>query len=43
MRRVLESRDRRRAGMTAPACGLYLRRVEYPAIFGIPAPEGLFC
>jgi tRNA pseudouridine38-40 synthase len=43
MRRVLESRDRRRAGMTAPACGLYLWRVEYPAIHGIPAPEGRFC
>ncbi len=28
---VLDSRDRRRAGVTAPACGLYLRSVRYPA------------
>ena len=27
---ILESRDRRRAGRTAPACGLYLDRVTYP-------------
>jgi tRNA pseudouridine38-40 synthase len=38
MRRILESRDRRRAGPTAPASGLYLWRVEYPPQFGIPAP-----
>jgi tRNA pseudouridine38-40 synthase len=38
MRRILESRDRRRAGMTAPACGLYLWRVEYPDVYAIPAP-----
>jgi tRNA pseudouridine38-40 synthase len=41
MRRILESRDRRLAGMTAPACGLYLWRVEYPAAWAIPAPSGL--
>jgi len=29
MRKVLESRDRRLAGMTAPACGLFLWNVEY--------------
>ncbi len=40
MRRILESRDRRLAGVTAPACGLYLWRVEYPPPFGIPAPQG---
>jgi tRNA pseudouridine38-40 synthase len=35
---VLKSADRRYAGATAPAAGLYLWRVEYPAVFGIPAP-----
>ncbi|MCA9061121.1 MAG: tRNA pseudouridine(38-40) synthase TruA [Planctomycetaceae bacterium] len=30
MQQVIESRDRSRAGMTAPACGLYLVHVEYP-------------
>jgi len=43
MRRILESRDRRLAGATAPAAGLYLWRVEYPALYGIPAPNGRFC
>jgi tRNA pseudouridine38-40 synthase len=43
MRRILESRDRRLAGPTAPAAGLYLWRVEYPALYGIPAPGGRFC
>lgn len=27
---ILQSRDRTRAGMTAPACGLYLNQVFYP-------------
>jgi tRNA pseudouridine38-40 synthase len=37
---VLASRDRTRAGMNAPACGLYFMNVEYPAEFAIPdAPE----
>ncbi len=39
MARVLEQRERRLAGATAPATGLYLWRVEYPAIYGIPAPD----
>ena len=50
MQRVLSSRDRRLAGVTAPAAGLYLWRVEYPRDYGIPAPAervsapaGLFC
>ena len=30
MRRVLDSRDRRQAGRTAPACGLCLEEVYYP-------------
>lgn len=35
---VLASRDRRAAGMTAAATGLYLGRVHYPPALGIPAP-----
>lgn len=35
---VLESRDRTRAGSTAPPGGLYLSEVMYPAGYGIPAP-----
>jgi tRNA pseudouridine38-40 synthase len=34
---VLESRDRTRGGMAAPAHGLTLRHVIYPAEWGIPA------
>ena len=37
--RVLVRRDRRFAGATAPAAGLYLWRVEYPPSFAIPAPD----
>jgi tRNA pseudouridine38-40 synthase len=43
MKRILESRDRRLAGATAPAAGLYLWRVEYPPAHAIPAPLGRFC
>ncbi len=35
---VLASRDRRLAGMTAPADGLHLVRVHYPERFSIPLP-----
>ena len=38
MARVLASGNRRFAGATAPAAGLYLWSVEYPQVFGIPAP-----
>ncbi len=33
---VLASRDRKRAGITAPPQGLTLTRVDYPASFGLP-------
>jgi tRNA pseudouridine38-40 synthase len=39
---VLASADRRLAGVTAPASGLYLWRVEYPLHFAIPAPDAQF-
>lgn len=35
---VLAGRDRRRAGMTAPAGGLYFVGPRYPAEFGLPEP-----
>ncbi|MGQ9424715.1 tRNA pseudouridine(38-40) synthase TruA [Gilvimarinus sp. F26214L] len=37
---VLEARDRTQGGVTAPAAGLYLVRVEYPEAFDLPAGEG---
>jgi len=40
--RILAGGERRQAGVTAPAAGLYLWRVEYPAVFGIPAPGEAF-
>ena len=42
MARILAGGERRKAGVTAPAAGLYLWRVEYPAVFGIPAPGAAF-
>jgi tRNA pseudouridine38-40 synthase len=42
MARILAGGERREAGVTAPAAGLYLWRVEYPAVFGIPAPGEAF-
>jgi tRNA pseudouridine38-40 synthase len=42
MERILAGGERRKAGVTAPAAGLYLWRVEYPAVFGIPAPGEAF-
>ncbi|MDX1589555.1 MAG: tRNA pseudouridine(38-40) synthase TruA [Oleiphilaceae bacterium] len=38
MGEILESRDRRLSGVTAPAQGLYLVDVEYPTQAGIPRP-----
>ena len=35
-RQVLESRDRTRGHVTAPAEGLYFWSVEYPEVFGLP-------
>ena len=37
-RTVLEGRDRTLGAATAPAAGLYLWEVLYPAAFGLPAP-----
>jgi tRNA pseudouridine38-40 synthase len=37
---VLESRDRRLGGVTAPPDGLYLKSIEYPEHFGIPSQGG---
>ena len=42
MARILAGGERREAGVTAPAAGLYLWRVEYPVVFGIPAPGVAF-
>jgi tRNA pseudouridine38-40 synthase len=39
-RQVLEGRDRTRNAATAPAAGLYLLSVRYPAAFGLPAARG---
>ena len=36
-REVLEGRDRTKNAATAPAAGLYLASVRYPAAFGLPA------
>lgn len=40
VREVMESRDRTRAGMTAPPDGLYLVGVDYPTHFAIPRVSG---
>jgi tRNA pseudouridine38-40 synthase len=37
-REVLEARDRKAGGITAPPDGLYLTAIEYPQQFGIPMP-----
>ncbi len=39
-RQVLESGDRTQGGVTAPAEGLYMWSVEYPAAFGLPETGG---
>ncbi len=40
-REVLEGRDRRLGGITAPPHGLYLRTIEYPEAYQIPANAGI--
>jgi tRNA pseudouridine38-40 synthase len=42
MAKVLAGAERRYAGATAPAAGLYLWRVDYPPNFGIPMPQAQF-
>jgi tRNA pseudouridine38-40 synthase len=38
---ALEARDRRAAGITAPAAGLYFLHIDYPPEFGLPVtPAG---
>jgi tRNA pseudouridine38-40 synthase len=39
MTQVLAGGNRRFAGATAPAAGLYLWRVEYPPVYSIPLPQ----
>jgi tRNA pseudouridine38-40 synthase len=36
---LLETRNRRQGGVTAPPQGLYLAHVEYPGACGIPPPD----
>ncbi len=39
MAQVLASRQRAAAGETAPACGLYFLRADFPERFALPAPR----
>jgi tRNA pseudouridine38-40 synthase len=41
MLEILQGGDRHQAGATAPAAGLYLWRVEYPPVYGIPTGASL--
>lgn len=38
IRKIIESKNRSKAGMSVPACGLYLTAVKYPYIVSPPAP-----
>lgn len=38
-RALLDARDRRLGGVTAPPQGLYFVRADYPAAFGLPRSE----
>ncbi len=40
VREVVEARDRRASGITAPAGGLYLVGVDYDPIYGLPKSDG---
>ena len=37
---VLEAKDRKVAGVTAPAEGLYLSQIDYPKSYGLPTTRG---
>ncbi len=41
MQEVLYAKDRRKAAQTAPATGLYLSRVTYPAKYSFPKSSSL--
>jgi tRNA pseudouridine38-40 synthase len=41
VRELLESRDRTRGGVTAPAHGLYFVRADYPVELGLPRRKPL--
>ena len=41
IRELIAGKDRRAAGKTAPACGLYLTGVDYPGAYNLPRPTGI--
>jgi len=43
MHSILAGKDRKKAGMTASAAGLYMVNVEYPSEIGLPVSGWLPC